>query len=301
MSVLVTRARVIVAAAFVAGLTCSWTEVARGQSPDTRESCATAAEDGQLLRSKNQLREAKARFVTCSQSACPAAVRADCTAWLDEVTRAVPTLAVRVNDDQGHDVTTARLFVDGAAAPADQASGTSFEINPGKHVFRAELADGTSAEEVAIVAAGERNRIVRITVKSTATTQSNGGTETTPPATTPGPASSDSRGVPPAVFVAGGVALVSVGLFLFFQTRAWSDHDRLESTCAPTHRCDPGEVDDAEAKVTAAKISLGVGALALAVGASIFFIDRAQSKPRSARLEVAPTAHGGLVRLSAAW
>ena len=76
---------------------------ARAGDKVDKEACFAAHEDGQAKRTKGQLAEAKAEFMTCSNAACPNAVRADCAGWVTELDAAQPTVMFVVVDAAGNE------------------------------------------------------------------------------------------------------------------------------------------------------------------------------------------------------
>jgi hypothetical protein len=61
----------------------------------SRDECFDAYEQAQRLRNDRQLREARDRLATCASAACPAFVRSDCGAWLDDVEAELAAAAAR--------------------------------------------------------------------------------------------------------------------------------------------------------------------------------------------------------------
>ena len=56
--------------------------IPRPAAADTKAECAKAYEASQEQRSSGKLRLARESLVTCSQSACPAFIKKDCSKWL---------------------------------------------------------------------------------------------------------------------------------------------------------------------------------------------------------------------------
>ncbi|HEY7376702.1 MAG TPA: hypothetical protein VIF57_31375, partial [Polyangia bacterium] len=56
--------------------------------------CLANYEAAQLARRERRLLDSRAALRVCSGAACPAAVRADCVDWLDQVARSLPSVVV---------------------------------------------------------------------------------------------------------------------------------------------------------------------------------------------------------------
>ncbi len=100
-----------------------------GATP-TRAECVSASEDAQLMRIKGQLRAARANLLVCSQDDCPKIVKQDCTGWLDEVDRAIPTVVLGARDARGQDLTDVHVAMDGTSL-ALRLDGKAIPVDPG--------------------------------------------------------------------------------------------------------------------------------------------------------------------------
>src|SRR5687768_12517875 len=99
------------------------------------EACATASEEAQLDRIKGRWTAARAKLAVCGAATCPAVIRDDCTKWLAELDKSMPTVVVSAREQDGGDVVDARLRIDGVAV-SEKLDGTPIAIDPGAHVFR---------------------------------------------------------------------------------------------------------------------------------------------------------------------
>src|SRR6185295_14465035 len=97
-----------------------------------------------------------------------------------------------------------------------------------------------------LVAQGEKNRRVLVRLEGRATA----------------PKETESSGRGPLPWVLGGVAVVALGSFAFFGTRALSKKDDIESTCASAHSCSQSQKDGLFTSALVADISLGVALIA---------------------------------------
>lgn len=271
-----------------------------GAADRTTLACIDAAEQGEKAQSSANLVEARELFTRCAASDCPSVLRHDCTTWLDETTRQLPSVVIGARDANGQDVLDATATVDGVRVQ-DRLDGTAIELNPGPHVIRVEGPKPLSAEQRVVIRAGQKSRAIVMTLAGSA--ESSASPAPAPPSS-PGPSTDvtespaherGSGGIPLGVVVFGGVGVVALGAFTYFGVSGKHDADHLRSTCAPA--CAPSDVDHAHTELIAADIALGVGALAVA--AATYFGVRALERPRDAAwgFVVTPTLHG--VRSSA--
>ncbi len=248
---------------------------ARAAGNVTVDRCISASELGQTLRDQGQLLEARGQFVACAHSACPAAIRGECTKWLAGVDTRIPTIAVRAQDPKGEDLLDVRVFVDGKLAK-ERLDGRSIPVNPGDHRLRVEYEDAKPVELRILAREGEQNRLIDVTLSSgddaappdvpaTPPVTSSPPGPTTSPVTPPLPPPAQSWSiaqVPTGVWVLGGVGLVGAGTFAYYGNRGKSAVDEMRETCAP--RCARSRVDDAQRDATIANVALGLGLTALA-------------------------------------
>lgn len=227
---------------------------------DEVDACVDGADKAQQLRDQAKLIEAREQLIACASASCPSAVAKQCAKWLQEVDGAIPTIALRVRSSAGADVADAEVTLDGAPRPG-ALEGKPIAIDPGSHTFAFKRGDET-AESTIVVRAGEKNRLVDVTLVAPAST-----VVVAPP---PQPVMVERGfhfpwttgvflGVAAASFV-GTAALVAI---------ASSDASSLRSTCAPT--CAVSDVDAAHTKLVAANVTLGVGIASVAL-AAIFLI-----------------------------
>jgi hypothetical protein len=166
--------------------------------------CTGGYVKGQQSRKQGRLKDARARFMECANPACAAYIREDCTAWLAEVEGAMPTLVVEVAGPDGTDVVDARVFVDGVLF-ANKLEGLARAIDPGTHVVRVDLQRGPSLEQNVLIKEGAKARLIRFVVPPAR------------PAGTPAPRApatphEETRPVPLASWVLGGLAVAALGM-----------------------------------------------------------------------------------------
>ncbi len=226
----------------------------------TKAECVAAYDQGQQLRARGALREAREQFLVCADPACPNATRSDCTVWVGELDASVPTVAFAVTAEDGKDVTDVTVFVDGVKL-VESLDGKALPFDPGKHTLRFERAGKTVTLEL-VVREGEKNRTVPVAF---------GGTTSLPK-----PAEEGGGTISPGVWVLGGVGVAGLGLFGVLGGVAIAERSDAQDTCAPS--CTDAEVDGIRTKLIVADIGLGVG-LAASAGAVILAIVDVTSGP----------------------
>jgi hypothetical protein len=126
------------------------------RADDAKKQCTAAYDQAQSLRDAHKLREAREQLRICSQSSCTAFIAKDCTQWLDEVERSLPTVVLSAKDGAGRDLLQVRVSVDGQPL-VEALDGKAVAIDAGPHTFRFEQADGASATQQVLVKEGDKN------------------------------------------------------------------------------------------------------------------------------------------------
>jgi hypothetical protein len=272
----------------VASCTCATT--AASQTTD-RAACEAAHVQAQEDKSASRLIASRQQLYKCAAKTCPGLILQDCTEWLSEVQRNIPSMIPAAKTADGRELVAVKVSTGGRVL-TERLDGKPIDLDPGSYTLRFEL-EGAAPMDVDFVAqAGVKNRIVE--------------------ATFPGDVSQakpENDSSPPVAFWVlagvGTVALISFGTFAILGQKEYSD---LESECAP--RCNPGDSDSVSTKFLIADISLGVAIAAYAGAAYVYFARPGADAPaalssgsrgRATRLGVAPLAHGGLATFEASF
>ena len=240
-------------------------------APPTKR-CIEAAESGQELRSQGKLMEARKAFAICTSPSCPTPVRRDCGRWIEEVDVALPTVAVRLEDEGGHELAEGNVLIDDTAI--EPSAGRAVAVNPGAHRFTWVRADG-KIEQSLVIREGEHNRV--IILRASAGAVASGGP--TPvvgperPATQPAPRSS----VLP--LVVGGIGIVALGVGGGFWFAGLRQRSNLEQTCKDSRTCQQSDIDASRTKLIVGDILVGVGVVAIA-GALYLYLSQTNDPPR---------------------
>jgi hypothetical protein len=216
--------------------------------------CVGQLDRAQSLQTARKLREARASYVSCSAVACPELVREDCSRSLVELDATIPTVVFSARAD-GHDVTDARVLLDGEAV-ASALDGHAVALDPGSHVVRFERSGGGVSEVRLVAREGEKNRAVSAAFV------------TSTPAEKP---KLETGRFPVLPVVLGGTGLLALGGSFYVRLNADSQADHLRNTCAPS--CDQSSRDALSDKLVVANVALGVGIGFLALAAADWLFD----------------------------
>jgi hypothetical protein len=277
-----------------------------------KTTCAVAYENAQGFRMKLKLRKAREQLLICGHSSCPNVVTKDCNAWLEQVEADLTSVAFRVHDPGGQELTLVRVSMDGEHL-RDKIDGTPTFVDPGMHVFRFEAEGYAVAEVRQMLRKGDRDRILDLALRPRAdevpfrvvpeSEKADAGIAVSPidtrtadktretrtidvqfPTPPPEPRSSPAIGT----YVAAGVGVVALSSFVYFGLSASNQASDLRRDCKPN--CPSESVDEVRSKLVVANVSLGVGVVALGV-AGVLWLVRGSSAPKTANavtLDVLP-------------
>jgi hypothetical protein len=229
---------------------------------DEVDACVEGADKAQQLRDQAKLLDARAQLIACAAASCPSAVAKQCARWLREVDEEIPTVSLRVRSSSGADVADADVILDGAPRPG-ALGGKPLALDPGSHRFAFKRGDET-AEAAIVVRAGEKNRLVDVTLT--------GGVPVGIAVVAPPPPVVEERTSFHFPWTTGlflGVAVASFAGTAGLVAIASSDAGSLRTTCAPT--CTASDVDAAHTKLIVANVTFGIGIASVAL-AAIFLI-----------------------------
>jgi hypothetical protein len=141
------------------------------RAADTKAECIAAADQGQSLRDDGKYTRAREAFGKCARETCPKVVARSCNQWLHETDEATPTVVLGAKDPAGQDLTDAQVTLDGTSF-AESLDGKPVQVDPGQHVFRFTRPGSDPAEASVVLRAGEKNRVVGVTLGRTVTAES---------------------------------------------------------------------------------------------------------------------------------
>ena len=230
--------------------------------------CVEAHDNARVLMLEEKWLEARDGMKRCQAPACPLAVRSDCAAWLEEVTRILPTLLVVVErDDDG--IARVELDIDGKSVELPNPPAP-IEVLPGTHLVRVNLLSYPPVERVVVLGKGEKNHVVRVRFAR----------EPAPPPAPPPPVSDrePARPVQPLTYALAGGAVAAFAASGILLASALTSRNEALDRCAPI--CTEEERDSIDARLLAADI---VGAAGFVLGgfAVYTFVTRPTVEPRA--------------------
>jgi hypothetical protein len=254
--------------------------------------CLDSADSGQTLRASHKLIEARAQFGLCAASTCPSAVQADCTKWVAEADKAIPTVVLGAKDDAGNDTFDVKVTVDGAPF-ANKLEGTALPVDPGAHTFRFQRPDGTWRERQVLVEEGQKAIPVAVTFAA-------------PFAVAPrGPARPLGRTLG---WIVGAVGIAGLGVGAVFTGITLSD--KSAGDCDASGACHNfGAVNSARSVAPVAGAGLIGGGALVVTGAALLLFTRSSghgegpTAREKVALRAAPVIHpqGGGMVLEGVW
>jgi hypothetical protein len=290
------RTLVALAACALASLVARTT----GAADKTSLACIRAAEEGQAARDGGQLLRAREIFAACATRECPAMLRRDCTAWLEDARRQTPSIVVVARDTAGRDVVDAQVSVDGVVR-LPQLDGSAIELDPGQHLVRVSLGEGARSqlpgadpqEQRILLAPGEKNRTINVTFFRPPPAPSVAPVPTPPPQApppAPPPQRTHGHGLPAGSYLLGGLGLAALGVFGTFGILGLTDANHLRATCVPA--CQSAEVDAVRTKLQVADVALGVGVVSLGIATWLGLHALSAPAPSSWDVQLAPRVGG---------
>lgn len=236
-------------------------------APPTRDACVQSHGKSQELRLDGKLLETRAELRVCAEPSCPEMVRSDCTAWLVETERQIPSFVVVIETDEG-DLTTARAFVDGERLTSTN-DDTAYERNPGLHRLRFELEGYPAIEDSVILRQDEKRSVVRARFQRTP--KADEASNVMSGAKADAPALTGPRPIPLTTYIFGGAAIAAGGLAGYFGIKATTDYSDRKDSCAPN--CAESDVSTIKRNAMIADIAGGTALLSAGL-ATYFYVTR---------------------------
>jgi len=269
---------------------------AQANAAGAGKACIAAADDGQKLRDENKLTAAREKFILCASKSCPGAVAKECSQWLAETERDMPSVTFRAKDDRGKEILDVRVLIDGTAV-AESIEARALPLDPGEHKVRFERSDGKSVEDKVVVRPAEKNKLIEMSfgpaTPATTTTPANNQPGTP---TTQTPPAEPSKGfqIPVLGWVGAGVAVVGVGMMAFFAISANGDEKDLRSSCAPN--CTQDDKDSLDKKVVFANVGMAIGivGLGVAIVSTVLANSGGSASVKAGSLVIRPTPTGAV-------
>lgn len=245
--------------------------------PPDKAVCVSDYERSQELRAAGKLREAEGSLVRCADPACPRFIQNDCTQWLVEVQRDMPTVVLAVKDARGAEAMHVKVSVDGEVL-ATELDGRALAVDPGKHTFRFEIEGSEPIERQYLIRQAQKARVIEVSFAP------EGGNlpeespykvvpplplrEEPPPPVEQNP----NEWLRPYSYAAAGVGVLGVMGFVALGVSGKSSENELRRTCVD--RCNPDDVDSIRTRYVLADVSLGLGVAGLGTGVVLYLLSR---------------------------
>lgn len=272
------------------------TSIVVGAHADPKADCIAAADQAQTLRDDGKYRAARDKFVSCTQTVCPAIVQTSCNKWLHDIEGAMPSLVLGAKDKTGGDLADVRVTLDGTTL-TNTLDGKPIEVDPGTHTLRFSRDGDETVTQKLIVRAGEKTRVVSVTMQDAA--KSAPVTITKPEEAPSTPSLYLARNVAGASLIVLGAGGIALGVVFGLQASSSADdaaalRTKLGSPSACTHgpTADCTALSDAvdaqDKKATLSLVTYIAGGALIAGGVLAFLL---WPKPKSNYTETAaPTA-----------
>jgi hypothetical protein len=254
---------------------------------DDVATCIAASSQGQNFRNAHRLVEAREQLRLCARIECPAVIQSDCSNWLAEVEKGLPTVVVSAKTPAGVDLFDVTVTVDSMPLTR-KLDGQSVPMNPGPHAFHFELPDGTKVDRRVLVREGEKNQAVAV-VLAPAAGAAGAAAPATPPfkeASAEGSSTWKTLG-----WIAAGVGVVGIGVGSAFGIAAVVDKNN--ANCDSNHTCDAGLLSSAHSAAAASDVGFIAGGILLAGGLALVLLSPSGGHEATASLRVAPSAGPG--------
>lgn len=250
-------------------------------------SCADAYTNAQTLRNDRKLLDARAALRICVQPTCKDFIVKGCTDWLAQVEASMPSVVPVATDAAGNDLPGVKVLMDGKVL-LEKIDGRSVDVDPGTHTFSFEAPDGTKAEKEIVVAEGEKQKRVAVTLGPAATSTP----AATPPAGTAPVPSEPSSGSPwkTVGLVTAGVGAAGLVAGSVFGVLALSGKSSCGSSSNP---CTAGSSDannnsSAVSNGNISTVLFVAGGVLAAGGVTLWLL-----APSGSGLQAGPTAMNG--------
>ncbi len=301
------RCLCVAQAVFTAIVLCASAGIVRAADRPTTEDCIEASDASIQASIAHKLRAARAHFLVCAASSCPADIRKECVRRVDETNAAIPTIIFEAKDGSGADISAVRVTMDGELI-TDRLEGTAVPIDPGSHTFVFETAGMPPITKRFVIRESQKDRpevVVFVpastVVPSVPTSKPAGSLPSTPDRN----ASSESPGLGTQkilAIVAASIGVVGLGVGGVAGALALSKKSDAEKVC-PSNPCGATEGDgvnkwkDAASTGNISTVGFIVGAAGLVGGVVLWFTAPGASVEPSTQVGFGP----GSLQVRATW
>jgi hypothetical protein len=259
----------------------------------TTADCLTASHGALDLGTQHKLRAQRDQLLVCASASCPAAIRKDCVAQVEEIKGEIPTIIFAAKDPSGADVAAVKVTMDGETL-ATALDGVPLPVDPGSHAFTFEMAGQAPVTKTFVIQEGQHDR--RETVLF-------GAPVMIPVVATAAPDSSSSSGglgtQRTLAIVAGGLGVVGLGVGTAFGIVALSQKSGAETAC-PSSSCateaGSNKWSQAATSGNVSTVALIVGGVGIA-GAAVLWLTAPGAQSGTTQVGIGP----GVVEVKGTW
>ncbi len=274
--------------------------------------CVVAWRNADKLVKVGQLRSAKTSMLKCAHSTCGSVLYKECSRRVAEIEADMPTIVPVVKDGNGNAISDVDVVMDGEVL-ASRIDGRAVTVDPGTHEFTFQRGNSVLAAYKTTILQGQRNRTIEVSLRDEDRPVVR---SRLPPtaivANPPGGGAGQSMSMAPeqeidvdmggrrltpgavTLGVVGALGVAGYGGALYQGNKENRDLDG----CLPN--CRPEAVTRVRNYYQAARVSLGVGLVALAGAAYLYYTsDNEDSSemaigPARVRFDVQAAQAGGL-------
>jgi hypothetical protein len=231
--------------------------VAHADGTPSKAACVEAYKSSQELSRSGALNRALSLALVCARDPCPAVLRKDCADWVADIEQRLPSLLFVLHDEDGRDIATARVLVDGTEV-AQRLGGRPIDVDPGEHSIQIVVEGRPALERTIIAREREKAREVLFAFEPSRAA----------PPTAPPPSrdlgvheAGRSRRLPWTFWAAAGasgIGLTGFGIFGVSGLNLRSDLDQCKPDC-PQDRIDHGRTSFLVADVFLATAVVAAG------------------------------------------
>jgi hypothetical protein len=279
---------------------CAASLGARRASADD-EVCRRAYVETQRLQRAAQFQAARRQAVVCGQDVCSETVREQCSAWLESIERALPTLVIDARDGVGAALAEVRVEANGELL-AERLNGRALELDPGEYVLRFRYGEQV-VEQRTLIREAEKYRRLGVRFDLWPGPPAAELVSVPQPAAGPLPVASAAPGtapllsgtagantdtpapIPTASYVLGGVGVASLATFAVLASSGYAEERHLRNTCAGA--CTSDAVDSVRTRYVVGDLALGVGVTSL-IAAAVVWIWAPSDPGATGRLSLGP-------------
>ena len=265
----------------------------------TTADCLAASDASLSLGNQHKLRAERSQLLVCAATTCPADIRKECLARVDEVNAQIPTVVFSAKDGSGADLSAVKVTMDGDVL-AQRLEGTALSIDPGEHTFTFETVGQAPVMKKFVIVEGQKDRreLVAFGAAPEALAPTGPSPETASPSSLSSPSPSGGIGTQRTLaLVAGGVGIVGIGVGTAFGVVALSKKSDAQNVC-PNSSCPTQEGSNkwsnAASTGNISTIGFIVGGVGVAGAAALWF-----TAPSSRSAQVGLGLGG--IRLKGTW